>query len=180
MRTEASVDLLRTMLADRGHILPTVTHRESACRILNHGEYLVSLMSHDDQLMEFLNSVVTKDGYFCGHLVATRINRVNIADGATSVSWMMYEEPFGRDIDLWVDTVKFVWVTHGVVDALELIKGAGLFTWSNNKSVARRFKYIDGLVLAAQKKLRLSGLKHREMADFFADIHVSKDILGLH
>jgi hypothetical protein len=178
MRTEASVDLLRTTLITRGHILPTRTQRDSDCRILNHGEYLVSLLSQDDQLMDFLFGVIEGEGRFSGIRVSSTLQKVDPFDGSESVSYMIYDIPFGRNIDLYVDTVKFVWLAHGFTAAFDFIKAAGLYEWSNNNSEAARVKYIDGLVLLTQKKLRQYGTKYSDMAEFFADARASKDLHG--
>jgi hypothetical protein len=177
MRTEASVDLLRTALITRGHILPTRAQQDSECRILNHGEYLVSLLSHDDQLMDFLSSIIENEGRFSGIRVSSTIKKVDMLTGSESVSYLVYENPYGRNIDLFVDAVKFVWLVHGFTAAMDFILGGGLYAWSNNSESAR-VKYIDGLVLLAQKKFRQVGVKYSEMAEFFADARASKDLHG--
>jgi hypothetical protein len=85
----------------------------------------------------------------------------------------------GRDFDLWVDVIKFVWLVHGVSGALDFVRGSGLHTWSRH-SLAVRLRYVDDLVLLAQKKLRSTGTKFSEMAEFFADAETAKARSDLH
>jgi hypothetical protein len=159
MRTEATVGLLRKLLTDRGHILPTKSHPDSKCIILNHGEYLVSLMSQDGQLMDLLNDL---DSAFGLDWIKD--------DGDLSVDCnvQFLVGCSGADFDLWVDTIKFIWFSHGVTEALRFIKATGIRIWSK-WTIKQREVYVDSLVLIAQKRLRSVGVKHREMANFFAD-----------
>jgi hypothetical protein len=162
MRTEASVDLLRKTLIRHGHVLPTV-HQDSKCIILNQGEYLVSLLSHDGSLLQLLNDMdyLQYDSYW------------NTMVHGDAEEGYLFNGHYRVDFDLWVDTVKFVWILHGVTAALELIKGPGFDGWSS-QSLARRHRYVDDLVLLAQKKLRQSGARYSEMAEFFADAEAAK------
>jgi hypothetical protein len=158
MRTEATVGLLRKLLTDRGHILPTKSHQGSKCIILNHGEYLVSLMSQDGQLMDLLNDL---DLAYSGEIQ-------DDGDMSVDCNVRFLVGLGGADFDLWVDTIKFIWFSHGVTEALRFIKATGIRIWSK-WTIKQREVYVDSLVLIAQKRLRSVGVKHREMANFFAD-----------
>jgi hypothetical protein len=167
MRTEASVDLLRKTLTRQGHIFPTKAQRDSECIILNQGEYLVSLMSHDESLLDLLEAACEPNS------AITLMSSGNREEG------LRFTGTIGRDLDLWVDTVKFVWLLHGAHAALDLIQTQGLYTWTAN-SLAQRHRYVDDLVLIAQKKLRESGAKYSDMAEFFADAEAAKAVSELH
>lgn len=165
MNTEVFVDLLRKTLTDRGHILPTSAHRDSECIILNQGEYLVSLLSHDQSLAYFLDQ--TGDPGFQGLMFDWRKVKPE----------RRQEVPFFwlTDFDLWVDAVKFTWLVHGTSTVLDFIKNTGFSKWSGYTS-KRRARYVDDLVLIAQKKLRQTGTSFREMAEFFADAKSSQEL----
>jgi hypothetical protein len=156
MRTEALVDVLRKTLIRHRHILPTSTQRDSRCRILNQGEYLVSLLSNDESLLIYLrlacNSVLGRGEWGYG----------NEEEGVT------FTGSLRDNFDLWVDCVKFVWLLHGASEALNLIRESGFAEWSHIPK-SQRHKYVDTLVLLAQKRFRNVGLKFTDYAEFFAD-----------
>jgi len=164
MSNLATVDTLRRTLIRRGHIFPTRDQQDSKCLLLNHGEYLVSLLSHDEELVDFLNA---SGGDFWSYEETHGMKR---EDGS-------HASDLGQDFDLWVDAVKFVWLLHGVSEALEMIKsGGGLYGWTNKNTLDQRMKYVDHLVTIAQKRLRLTGVKYSDMAEFFADAVSTKVI----
>jgi hypothetical protein len=161
MRTVALVDLLRKTLIRHGHIMPTSIQSGSECTTLNQGEYLVSLLSHDESLLNFLSDAVHED-YFL-HMVSDG----NEKDGLRLAAM------YGVDFSLWADAVKFTWINIGTVATLEFIRGATFQKWSL-QALAIRHRFVDDQVLLAQKKLRASGVKYRQFSEFFADTDVTK------
>jgi hypothetical protein len=149
MDTQSFVDQLRKTLTDRGHILPTL-HQRQDCMLLNQGEYLVSILSHDRTLIPFLS--ISSDG----------------SDGVNSLAGR-YRSVMASDFDCYVDLVKFVWLNEGVTAVLDLVKFVGFFQWTRMTSSLTRQHLADEAASIAEKTLRLSGTKFREMAEFFAD-----------
>lgn len=162
MSTEVSIDLLRKTLVRHGHIVPTCDQLDQGPRVLNQGEYLVSIMSHDEQILSLLYGLESADIGVGGLYVSGDRNRGYLIGGI-----------LGADFDLWVETVKFVWLTRGVNAAINFVRNVGLYGWSNH-SVATRHRYIDDLVLMAQKSLRRGGVKFSDMAELFQDIDLAK------
>jgi hypothetical protein len=156
MKTEASVDLLRSMLVGRGHILPS-RQTDSKCIILNQGEYLVSLLSHDQHLLEFIS-------YSDESLLwAESFGEDFLRDVART---MVGHYDFG--IDSYVDTIKFSWIVVGVTKTLDFIKEKG-YRWWSGLSLRQRDDCLDDMVLMAQRQLRHAGCTYRQMAEFFSE-----------
>jgi len=168
MSTEALVDTLRKTLIRHGHIIPTNTQRDSKLVTLNQGEYLVSLLSHDESLLICLNALENCD---FTHETLKSLRR----EGSAEQGYLLAGN-FGENFDLYVDVVKFVWLLHGTSTALELIKSSGFTEWTQHP-LTQRSKYVDSLVLIAQKKLRQAGMKFSDMAEFFADARSVKVLM---
>jgi hypothetical protein len=147
MMSRDRIDLLRTILVNRKHILPKRRSEGQDCILLNHGEFLLSLMSHDDSLSGYLQS----------------------QEGISDPGLSLYNDLEHKDFDLWVDVIKFVWLGNGVTAALDLIKGHGYFAYTFRLKQSVRERYVDELALIVHRKLRESGTKYRELATFFAD-----------
>lgn len=156
MKTEAFVDLLRKTLTVNGHVR-AMHHPDSDCRILNQGEYLVSLLAHDESLQHFLLEHL-KNSSFRSYM------RVKGSEEEGYLFAGLLEDEFGN----YVDIVRFVWLLHGATAALHFIKEGGFVSWSS-KPYSDRDRYLDSLVFIAQKRLRSSGLKYSDFAEFFAD-----------
>jgi hypothetical protein len=165
MSTEASVDVLRRTLIRHGHILPTSTQRDSKSTFLNQGEFLVSLLSNDESLLDFLDRV---------HFLRSCNFRSDTCslEGSKEEGFIIRGD-VGVDFDLWVDTVKFVWLMHGTSESLNLIEETGFTEWTQHP-LKQRHRYVDTLVLLAQKRLRCAGMKYSDMAEFFADAESAK------
>lgn len=145
MEPTAIVDLLRKTLIRQGHIVPTASQRDSACIILNQGEYLVSILSQDDQTMDFISSI-DEAGEYSGFPCAS---------GSRESGWSLYGT-LGKDFDYFVDVLKFVWLIHGASAAVNFSRNVGLHGWSTHSSKARE-SYVDQLVTIAQQRLRQTG-----------------------
>jgi hypothetical protein len=168
MSTTFVVDLLRNTLEYRGHVRLAGARLQHGptCRILQHGEFLVSLLGHDSQLCSFLNDA--SDG---SYLPFERVTR-NGHNG----HYVRFSVSVGNDFDQWVDVVKFNWLMHGVTETLNFVKNQGFIGWCK-LSVTSRERFLDGMVLAAQKRLRELGIKYREFAEFFADVQGAKALM---
>lgn len=162
METVALIDLLRKTLVRHGHIVPTSSQDDCGPRVLNQGEFLVSILSHDEQTLDFLDDVAYNSG---------RSNWLG-AQGDCESGYLIGGS-VGRDLDLYVEVVKFVWLTRGVTCALDFVKNTGLRKWSKHSETVRT-RYVDNLVLMAQRDLRLSGVKYSDMAELFQDIELAK------
>lgn len=158
MEAQCFVDQLRKLLTDRGHILPT-KHQRSDCRLLNQGEYLVSLLCHDRSLAPLLNERV----------IRFREEGEALLNHLASVAAV--------DFDTYVDAVKFIWLHEGVSSVLQFIADVGYSQWTHMTSRQSRQAMVDELASLAERKLRSLGVKHRDMAEFFASPQASLRLL---
>jgi|SwirhirootsSR1_FD_contig_111_119357_length_4469_multi_4_in_0_out_0_4 hypothetical protein len=164
MKTKAFVDLLRNTLAVNGHVL--AKHQSDSSRFLNHGEYLVSLLSNDGSLYDLLWDDCSSPDF----------RKKNYITGSHKEGWTfrgLLSDEFGS----YVETVKFLWILHGTSATLSFIREGGYDMWVQ-KSYHDRDRYTDSLVFIAQKRLRISGLKYSDFAEFFADPKVVKLLRG--
>jgi hypothetical protein len=72
------------------------------------------------------------------------------------------------DFDVYVDVVKFVWLNEGVTSALQFVRDVGFASWCHTTSRLTREALADELASKGERTLRSSGVKFREMAEFFA------------
>jgi hypothetical protein len=165
MSAEFVIDLLRNTLADRGHVRYAGARIDQGPipRILQHGEFLVSLLGHDKQLIGFLNELM--DGDF---LPFQRVARNFIGGYYARLS-----STVGHDFDQWVETVKFHWLINGVAETINFVSCQGFIGWCQ-KSVTTRERFLDSMTLMAQRRLRDLGVKYRDFAEFFADAASAK------
>jgi hypothetical protein len=169
MRTEATVDLLRKTLICHGHTLPhSFSLKDGAIFRFNHGEYLVSLLSHDESLLDDLHSMA----------MGTFDNKYPIVyrAGPKGEGFLLLGD-YGDDFNNYVDVVKFMWLTTGVQNTLWFIQNLGLRGWSHVPRSHRDLK-LENLVLTAQKDLRRQGVQFSEMAEFFSDGVAAKAIIS--
>lgn len=156
MNTEAYVDLLRKTLVRNGFILQNTASQAAGPKILQHGEWLVSLMSHDAQLRDYLIATCNSEDFARSMGLEGDIDTGYLFSG-----W------WKESVTLWVDAVRFTWLVHGAAFTLNFVKSNGLYLWSFQE-LRDRQSYVDDLVVIAQKRLRQSGMKYSEMAEFFA------------
>lgn len=165
MEPTAIVDLLRKTLLRHGHIVPTKSQLEQKCLLLNQGEYLVSILSQDEEVMDFIRQAGE------GNLIPLS------HDDDVQNRGLPLKGVVSRDFNLYVDVVKFVWLLHGATAAIQYCRNVGLYRWSR-RPIEARHKHVDGLVLIGQRRLRKAGVKHSDYAQFFQDAGVAVAFLG--
>lgn len=178
MRTKESVAVLRMTLAASGFIKTELFHKPLGCvvKALLEGEWLVSLLSHDAALMDILQSEIER----CEEVLRGRKNRSKNQAGSLFVQAIdlvkgIFSEPFFNFTEgYWASTftdyvncVRFIYIMHGTTETLNFVKNVGFAKWCS-MPISQCEKFLDGLVLSAEKTLRKSGLKYRDFASFLA------------
>lgn len=159
MDTEAYVDLLRKTLVINGVIRPNTADQARGPKVLQHGEWLVSLLSNDDHLRDFLTRTIC-DPYFGKRM---------IEDGDSDTGYLLnFKDVAVQKLMIYIEFVKFYWLNFGTSATLRFVKRFGLYEWGLQDNVDLEGQ-VDDLVSAAQDKLRCAGVKYRDMAEFFAD-----------
>jgi hypothetical protein len=146
---------------------------------VQYNEYLVSFLSHDEYLCDILQAALYRrsaeiESFGC---VAERF--IDVVDGwdakSEPIVYFHFSEQFQPTFTSYVDVIKFRWLLHGFADTLEYIKRKGFYAWSQ-KETKQLEKYVDELVLIAQKRLRRTETKFSDMAEFFRDRDATKVI----
>lgn len=159
MMTEANVAALRNLLVDYGRIERwSKAQTDMPGRYIDTGEWLVSLLSHDQTLLE---AAVYRESLI-------EAESAHLCDRGESVD--EYDSDHRQLICIYIDTVKFLWLNLGVSTTLEFIKSGGLRHRLSSGLVSGEAaeKYLDSLVVIVMRKLRAAGVKHRDYARFFA------------
>lgn len=152
METNVRIDLLRMALLHRGHINPRSLDDAGEDLYDVYGrtckeEYLIGLLSHDESLERFLVSYQD-----------TLKGVVNTIASFEAI-----------DFDAYVECVRLVWLESGVSAVLDFIRNVGFVTYCHIDSRHRREAINDNMVSIVYGKLKSSGLKHRDLAEFFSD-----------
>lgn len=184
MAIKADVDLLRKTLVVNGLILPVTPDQLKGPKTFQHGEWLVSLLSTDDQLNDFLTRTCADPAFrrrmrgflHGGRRVGYRFTPEGNRFSSLWSSKGKCSDFCGRSFLIYVETIKFMWLLHGTVHTLSFIKRFGLYEWSLRDAVDRD-AYLDDLITISERKLRNIGVKYSEMAEFFAD---SEAVASLH
>jgi hypothetical protein len=156
MITEAHVAALRGMLVDFDLVKNRPERRWETCFILSEAEWLVSLLSHSQSLC----------------LVAERReNLFKVPEALRELrrEWTIeeYDEVIREDVVNFVDIIRFMWLNHGVKFTLDFVKGVDFSVWCQ-MALDARANYLNGLVVIAERKLSIAGVKHRDRANFFS------------
>lgn len=171
MVTEAHVAALRNMLNDYGLLSPrplsdlyvdgksirSVNRRqESKCYLLQKGEWLISLLSHDRPLMD--HAMLRRD-----------IERIPDDLRVLRNEWTVDEfDDLSRGrVDVYVNLVKFHYMIYGVTETLKFISGFS-FDMVRMGDLDSHNLALDRMVTMAERRLRMAGVKHRTMSAFFA------------
>lgn len=159
MDTQAYVDLLRKTLVINGAIRPNTPEQAKGPKVLQHGEWLVSLLSNDDHVRDFLTRTL-RDPYFGKRMVE---------GGDSDTGYLLnFKDTAVQKLMLYIEFVKFYWLNYGTTATLGFVKLFGMYEWGlrDNGDLESQ---VDDLVSSAQDKLRYAGVKYRDMAEFFAD-----------
>lgn len=173
METEAFVDLLRNTLVRHGHIVPA-KHQSKAesflgsykelPKLLQQGEYLVSVMSRDTTL--FILFALLEGFDHCDRVNAG-VHEYSTDEGISFAGEM------GESFDQYVNLIKMVYLASGAQAAGILTSNYG-FANFRDLSLSSREHWVDLMVSKVYTDLRASGATHRELSEFFQDNELAK------